>query len=57
MGNLMVVKIISCDDKNWWYNKLINCELNVLPYDDTNYCLYGNPTLLISKYDVKVIGK
>ena len=53
----MVVKIMSCDDKDWWYSKLINCELNVLPYDNTNYCLYGNPTLLISKCDVKVIGK
>ena len=57
MKDMLVVKVEKCGSDTWWYNKLIGLELNVLPYDSTDYCLYGNPILLINKCDVQVVGK
>lgn len=57
MKDMLIVKVEKCGDDSWWYDKLIGLELNVLPYDNMNYCLYGNPILLVAKSDVKVVGK
>lgn len=57
MEDMLVVEIKKCGNKDWWYNRLIGFELNVIPHDDIDYALYGNPMLLIHKDDVDVIGK
>lgn len=57
MEDILVVNVEKCENEDWWYSKLVRLEINVIPYDDINYALYGNPTLLISKSDVRVIGK
>lgn len=57
MDNMLVVEVVKCGNKDWWYSKLIGFELNVMPYDGMDYALYCNPTLLIYKGDVKIVGK
>lgn len=57
MENMLIVKVIKCSNETWWYTHLVGVELNVLPHDESNYCLYGNPILIISKQDVKVIAR
>ena len=56
MKNVLTVKVVRCSNKDWWYSTLVGSQINVVQYDGMDYALYGNPTLLIYKSDVKVIS-